>query len=522
MNARAGAPGGQPGEELRLVPGAFRLTDSGNAERFLARFAGDVRHCKARRNWLVWTGQRWEWDESGLIARRVKATVRGIRLEAKAAADMQYRQALEEWAHKSEAAGKRNALEELARSEAGVPITVDALDVDPWLLNCTNGTVDLRTGAMLPHTREHMITKCTGVRYVAGAESALWRATLTKMTGGDVELEDYLRRVAGYALTGLATEKKFFFLHGPPDSGKSSYIKALHAALGDYARSTPFETWTERRDAGNNRDDLVALQGVRLVTSGEVAQSARWNTALLKQITGGDLLSASRKFESMIEFQPACTIMMAANDAPKARDDDDGFWKRMQRVPISAIIAKEDQDPNFYTLLRSPEVAESILAWAVMGCAEWREQGGIGTAACVKASSDAYRSEQDWLEGFLAMYAEDDSATIQAGVLRDQYERYCKQEGQLTEPTKTLATRISKRMPKVRYRIVHGKREWVGLRLREGAYAEELERQEKETQSAQTAGKPAPYREPEQRPLTFTTDPDDDDLEPPEGRFDDD
>lgn len=504
-----------PGDELRLVPGVFRLTDSGNAERFMARFAGDVRHCKARRNWLVWTGQRWEWDEGGLIARRVKATVRGIRLEAKAVSDMQMRQALDEWAHKSEAAGKRNALEELARSEAGVPITVDALDTDPWLLNCTNGTVDLRTGAMLPHTREHLITKCTGVAYKPGAESALWRSTLTKMTGGDVELEDYLRRVAGYALTGLATEKKFFFLYGPPDSGKSSYIKALHAALGDYARSTPFETWTERRDVGNNRDDLVALQGVRLVTSGEVAQNARWNAALLKQITGGDLLSASRKFESMIEFQPACTIMLAANDAPKARDDDDGFWNRMQRVPISTIIPKSEQDPNFYTLLRSAEVAESILAWAVQGCSEWREQGGIGRAAVVQASSDSYREENDWLGGFLANYIADEGAVISAGVLRDAYERYCKQEGQLSEPTKTLAARIAKRMPTVRYKTVRGVREWHGLRLREGSYAQQLEQ---EAAAAAAAGKPAPKRELEQRPLEFTPDPDD--LEPPDGRFD--
>ncbi len=502
------------------MSGFFRQTDTGNAERFLARHRETVHYCSPRRRWLTWTGQRWEWDESSIVQRLVKETVRGIRLEAKDAADMTVRQSLEEWAVKSESAGKRNALEELARSETGIPVRIDQLDTDPMLLNCSNGTVDLRTGAMLPHSREHMITKCTGVAYRAGHESPVWQDVLNKMTGGDVELEGYLRRVAGYALTGLASEKKFFFLYGPPNSGKSSYIQALQVAMGDYARSTPFETWTERRNAGENRDDLVALQGVRLVTSGEVSRSARWNTALIKQITGGDTISAQRKFETMIEFRAACTIILAANDAPKAHDDDDGFWSRMHRVPISTVIPKEKQLANFYEVLRSPDVSEAILAWAIAGCVEW--QGvGIGMAACVQASSDAYREDQDWLGGFLAMYAPDDCAVISAGVFRDAYERYCKQEGQLTEPTKTLATRIAKRLPGVRYRIVRGAREWVGLRLRDGAYAQQLEAPA--ASPKQPGQQLKPEIEPllhEQRSIAFTPDPDD--LEPPSGRFDDD
>ncbi len=500
--------------KARLAPGLFRLTDSGNAERFMALNRGDVRYCDPRRRWLTWDGQRWVWDESSVAHRLAKDTVRAIRAESKATPDLDLRKALEEWAQKSESADKRANVERLARYEPGVAVNVSELDVDPWLLSCTNGTVDLRTGALLPHSRDNLITKCTGVAYRPGAESPTWEAVLQNMTGGDTELEGYLRRVAGYALTGVAIEKKFFFLYGPPNSGKSSFIQALHAALGDYARSTPFETWTERPMPGQNRDDLVALQGLRLVTSGEVAHNARWNSALLKQVTGGDLLTAQRKFESPIEFRPSCTIIMAANDAPKARDDDEGFWNRMQRIPITAVVPKERQVPNFFEVLRSTEVAEAILAWAIAGCIEW--QGvGIGAAKVVSDSSAAYREEQDWLGGFLAMYAVDESAVISAGVFRDAYERYCKQEGQLTEPTKTLAARIAKRLPGVRYRIVRGAREWIGLRLRDGAYAQQLE-----PVASPVAAVPKRI-ESEQRSLGFTPDPDDD-LEPPAGRFDDD
>ncbi len=490
------------GDAPRLVPGAFALTDSGNAKRFVTLWRDRARYSPERRSWLIWDGTRWAWDWSGEAQRLVEQTLQAMRAEARACDSIDMRKALQEWATKSESLGKRTACETLARSEAGVAVKVDSLDADPWLLNCANGTLDLRLGTLLPHAQSDLITKTTGIEYREGATSHTWESVLAKMTGGDTELATYLQRVAGYALTGVATEKKFFFLHGPRDSGKSSYIQALLACLGDYAKVLPFETWLDRPNVSSNRDDLVSLQGVRLAASSEVSASAKWNTALVKQITGGDRISASAKYESMVEFQPACTIILAANDAPRARDDDEGFWGRMQRVPITRVIPKSEQLKNFLQALRAPECAQAILSWAVRGCLDWQEHG-IGTARVVEESSARYQEDQDWLAGFLAGYVEDEGATIAATVFRDQYERYCKQEGQHPEATKTLAQRISKRMPGVRYKMLHGARLWSGLRLAEGAYArEEAQRQEQDAALPRKV-----FREPEQGSLDLTMPP---------------
>jgi putative DNA primase/helicase len=177
-------------------------------------------------------------------------------------------------------------------------------------------------------------------------------------------------------------------------------------------------------------------------------------------------VSACAKFESYIDFLPACTLVLAANDAPRARVDDDGFWGRMQRVPITHVVPEAGRIKNFLEVLRAPEQSEAILAWAVEGCKLW-QQSGIGTSAAVSASKEEYRDDNDWLGGFLELYVAEEASVIDAKNFRDQYVRYCEQEGQRPEPTKTLARKIATRMPGVRYKIVRGKRMWDGIRFRD-------------------------------------------------------
>jgi putative DNA primase/helicase len=446
------------------LPGAFERNDSGNGERFAARYRDRLRYVNRRQRWLCWNGTEWAWDETGVAELCTKELARAIHDEADACNDDQQVKALREWSFKSGSMGKRKAMLEAARSEPGMSISVDQLDTDPWLLNCPNGTLNLRTGQLKEHSRGDYITKQTGTRYNPQAATMLWDEVLNNMTGGDTELGAYLQRVAGYALTGVATERKFFFLYGPPGSGKSTFIEALLSCMGTYGKSTSFDTWLEHPNVGGNRDDLVALQGIRLVTSGEVEPGKRWASALLKQITGGDRIAACAKYEKEVEFVASCTIIMAANDSPKARDDDAGFWERMQRVPITNVVALDKRIPELHSLMREPENAEAILAWAVEGCKLWQKHR-IGSAPVVEQSTAEYREENDWIGGFLEMYEEDERSTITATAFRDQYERYCKQEGQKPEATKTLARRIEKRMPGVRYKKVHGQRLWTGIRL---------------------------------------------------------
>ncbi len=152
----------------------------------------------------------------------------------------------------------------------------------------------------------------------------------------------------------------------------------------------------------------------------------------------------------------------------------------MQRVPIEHVVPTEDRIKNLHEQLRDPEHAEAILAWAVRGCADW-QQNGIGSTAVVTASTEAYREEMDWIGGFLEGYELDAYSVISSRMFRDQYEAYCKQEGQKPETTKGLAKRITARCPSVRRVTMHGVRQWQGLRQKQETKQQDMPGEERWT-----------------------------------------
>ena len=409
---------------------AMACTDLGNAERFVRMHGNGVRYCPPRKAWYIWDGKRWSFDERGVITHMAALTARDIMREAAECEDADQRKRLAGWAIASESASRIANMLTLARAIPGVPILLDELDSDPWLFNVANGTLDLRTGELGPHSRSNLISKLSPVVFEPTARHELWDRFLADITGGDNELLLLLQRIAGYSLTGLATEKRFFFAWGPPDTAKSTYVDALSTAMGDYHMSAAFSTWCETlgSGAGQNRGDLVRLAGARLVTSVEVKRGQRFDTETMKRFTGGDLVTAAAKWEADVQFRPQCKIWLAANDKPRAPDNDDGFWNRLMLVPFVCPIAHKD--PTVKQRLNDPvELGPAVLAWAMRGCQVW-QQAGLGGAASVTGASETYRSEQNPLGDFVSDYC-----VTKPGVsctrkqLRTAYEEYAKDEG---------------------------------------------------------------------------------------------
>lgn len=455
------------GTRIALMPGRFNCTDLGNAERLVARRRDEIRYCPQRKKWLVYDGTRWVWDEIGTVERMGKRVVREILDEADDCADEERRKSLRQWSFKSEDNKRIKALVSLAQTEKDIPVLLSDLDADPFLLNAANGTIDLRTAQIREHRKSDLITRSTGIDYEFGAKSELWDRVLHDATGGDAELAAYIQTVAGYSLIGIPLERAFFFLHGPPGTAKSTILDALHAAMGGYAESADFDTWLLKPQVGGNRGDLVRLAGARLVTSSEAKPGSKWDEAIIKKITGGDLLTFAAKYENDVTFKPSFSLLFAANDAPSAREDDEGFWVRMKRIPLTHQVPLEKQDKHLKLKLQKPKHAKAILYWAVAGCARYLHEKGFPRCAAVENSTQEYRAELDHFSTFLSERCEFGEGYLTTRKdLRAAYERWANEVGRksLLEAKQVAKKLRAKGCKDGSPR--HGYETWDGIQLR--------------------------------------------------------
>ena len=379
----------------RLTP-----TDESNARRFAARHADKLRFASAL-GWLAWDGMRWEPGAALRAMELAKETGRSLYADAAKQTDDAARQRLVSHAQYSCSKAGLTAMLELARSEPALLVLAEQLDADSWLLNCQNGTLDLRTGELRAHRVEDLITKVAGAAYEPDAKSSIFDAYRARVFGGDRDLEMFVQRACGYCLTGSTAEEVFFVAYGGPASGKTTIVEAMSAALGDYATPTPIQTFLRRRNQEGPRNDLARLVGSRLVTATEVPPGQYFDEASVKQLTGGDRVPARFLYREYFDFTPAFKIWIAANHRPRVRDDDPAIWRRILAIPFKVEIPKAERQPQIKQCLRDPaRDGRAVLAWAVEGCLAY-QRDGLAPPRTIQQATAEYRDESDTFGRFL-------------------------------------------------------------------------------------------------------------------------
>lgn len=420
--ASASANGSGPGRP-------FHLTDSGNAERLVAMHGQDVRYVPAL-GWHTWDGKRWLADRTAELLRRAKQTARAVYHDAADCEDDEERKRIAGWARVSESEPRRRAMVSLAATETPVIALAEQLDANPWLLCAENGTVDLRAGKLRAHRPADLATKLARAAYQPNASSSDWQQFIDTTTGGDHELAAFLQRVVGYTLTGDTREEALFFAHGPAATGKSTFLEAIKATLGDYATTADFDTFLRRRGDAGVRNDIARLAGARMVVSIEVDDGKALAEGLIKALTGGDTVTARYLYAEAFEFAPQFKLWLAANHRPRVHADDEAMWRRIVQIPFSNTIPAADRDPTLKQRFKTDaDIRAAILAWAVQGCLEW-QQRGLDIPARVRDYTAEYRAENDPLAEWIA----DDCQLgaehwAPAADLRTAYEHWCEQAG---------------------------------------------------------------------------------------------
>lgn len=404
------------------------LSDLGNAERIARLHGRDLRWLAAQDTWLVWDGWRWVRDQTGEAVRRACDTVRQIGAEAAATDHHDQRRALLAHALRSESAGKIAAALTLLRAQPGIAVTPEQLDADPWLLGCPNGTVDLRTGDLRAPSRADLITKACGVAYDPDATAPTWEAFLEQVQP-DPEVRGFLQRLAGYAATGVIREHVLPIHWGSGGNGKGVCAETLLAALGDYARQVPTDLLLSRH-GDPHPTERATLWGCRLAAASELPQGRGLAEALVKQLTGGDTISARFIGKDFFEFKPSHTLWVSTNNRPVVRESGNGIWRRVLLIPWTVTpITPDTTLPH-----RVREELAGVLAWIVRGCIEWQARG-LAAPESVRAATAEYRAESDVLGLFLADRTTSEpeypggTVRVLAGALYKAYVAWCADSG---------------------------------------------------------------------------------------------
>lgn len=306
----------------RGPPANSECTDAANGERLAQSYQDGILYCYPWRAWHIWNGERWARDDAGTIVRYAVQTAKNVFGEARDA-EGRKQQDLSRWAVASQTKARLEAMIWAAHSL--VAVRPDQFDPDPWLLNIQGGTLDLRGGDLRDSDRHDLITKQGGLEYDPEARCPRWLAFLDKVMGGDADLVPFLQRAVGYTLTGETSEQCFFLLHGSGANGKSTFIEVLRRLLGSYGRPTSFKTLVDSNYGDGVSNNVAALDGLRLVTAVETNRGKRFDEALIKQLTGGDQITARFLYGEYFDFYPKFKLWLAVNHRPEIRGVDEGI-----------------------------------------------------------------------------------------------------------------------------------------------------------------------------------------------------
>ena len=300
--------------------------------------------------------------------------------------------------------------------------------------------VNLRTGDTLAHDPARYITKITAVAH--GGECPLWRRFLDEITTGNAELQGFLQRVVGYALTGSTREHALFFAYGTGGNGKGIFLNTVSAILADYAKTAPMETFTATQN-DRHPTELAGLMGARLVTAQETESGKRWAESKIKSMTGGDPISARFMRQDFFEFTPQFKLLIAGNHKPGLRGVDEAIRRRFHLIPFTVTIPPEERDKDLAEKLK-PEWG-GILRWMIEGCLEW-QRVGLAPPAIVRDATEAYLAAEDAIAQWLdECCCHDPAYAERSSVLFANWKSWAEQAGEFAGSQKRFSQALEDR-----------------------------------------------------------------------------
>lgn len=380
----------------------FPHTDQGNASRFVDAYGTSLRYdhsgrSESDRAWLAWKTHWWHSVPDSQIFR---AAVSLIERLGKSSANADFTK----WMRTTESG--YHLKEMIKRASMALPIAIESpqWDCDPMLLGVANGVIDLRTGKLRQGKPTDLIATHSPVKFDPDARCPTVELFLNQVLLERQDLIAYILKAGGYSLTGLTRERTMFILYGSGSNGKSKLLELLHYVIGGYGKTTPATTLgVSRANPDAPRNDLARLAGARFVTAHEAELSQGMAEAMVKWITGSDLISCRFGHGRLFEYMPQFKLWLSCNRRPLVRGIDPAIWKRLPLIPFEAKFDDETSvikdDKELIGKLKAE--ASGFLNLLIQGCLDYQREGLNPQPECIRAASVQYRAASNPVAPFL-------------------------------------------------------------------------------------------------------------------------
>ncbi len=455
----------------------IELSDTGNVHRMLSDYKEDLKYATGL-GFHVWDGKRWGYDdESRLVKQLAIKSMDKLRdetsesLAGKSGNEASHLLRIYKWAIASHNSAKLSAMVELGKTYPDIFKRSDELDSDDttFMLNFNNGTLDLKTGKLMPHNKEQYITRIIPFDYDENAKCPTWLKTLDLAFAGDTDLINYFQRAIGYSISADMSEQCFFVAHGSSgNNGKSTMLEAIHTALGnDYATMSDTRVISSREKDNHVLASLALLNKVRIVAVNEFSETAVLDEELIKQLTGGDTVQAKRLYMPPFTFKPVFKIWVRANAKPIVHGTGNAFWRRVKLIPFEHAIPEKYRMSRTIIDAKLKSEASGILAWAAEGFSQW-SNGGLRDPEKVLMATAVYRKESDVVNSFFDECVDQvPAAEIPRSILYATFRDWSQTQGVKFPMTSDKFTRrVSQRLDQFdRTRNQTGIAVWKGITL---------------------------------------------------------
>ncbi|MCD8355064.1 MAG: phage/plasmid primase, P4 family [Clostridia bacterium] len=409
----------------------YRAGDMGNGALFADVFQGQARCIYETKQWYVFDGKRWVKDPQKFrVMELCKSLADTLLVYASGLPEDENSKKFLESVLKWRSYNKRKTIIDDAASVH--PVRMDAFDNDPYLFNCQNGTLDLRTGSFQPHNASDMLTMMAGVSYDPAAQCPRWNQFIFEVMQGDVEKALFLQKALGYALTGDTALECFFILYGATTrNGKSTAMETFRRLIGDYGTSASPQTIAKKNnpDSRAPNEDVAVLAGKRFVSMSEPDQTMVLSASEVKNMTGNDMVKARFLHENSFNFMPQFKMFINTNHLPRVTDPTVFSSGRVKVIPFERHFEPEEQDKTLKQTLMQPKNLSGILNWCIKGLQRMQTEG-LESPASVLAATEDYEKANDKMAMFFAdrLEADPQSETLME-ILYAAYQSWCCKNG---------------------------------------------------------------------------------------------